>query len=142
MFGGVADKYSLYKQIGEPFKEGRAFYVMVQPPFGKSDPIKVRFYTDKAHATNSKDPYEKPLWKVFGFESEKSSILIVRKKRLLDSQNEKFYCNWDRGYNWKGCRWCWYAPLGSALVPDVPERFVETISWQDFKAEYDKHKED
>lgn len=142
MFGGVAAKYQLYTLIGEPFREGRNWYIMAKAPFSKKEPEKIRFYTDKAHAANSKDSYEKPLWAIFGFESEKSSILIVRKKRLLDSQNEKFYCNWDRGYNWKGCRWCWYAPLGSALVPDVPERFVETISWQDFKAEYDKHKED
>lgn len=138
MFGGVADKYSLYKQIGEPFKEGRAFYVMVQPPFGKSDPIKVRFYTDKAHAANTKDPYEKPIWEVFGCKSEQDSLQVVRKSRLLESQNEAFFSNWERGYKWRGCALlggCWYAPMGAELVPGVPLSVVEIVPWSVFYKE-------
>ena len=139
MFGGVADKYRLYKQIGEPFKEGRAYYIMVQAPFGKADPIKVRFYTDKAHAATKADPYAKPLWAIFGFKDENDSIQIIRTKDLSQDELENlFYFNWQKGRNWRGIDLyggAWYAPADEPIPPIAHPEKVFKCDWPTFKAQ-------
>lgn len=138
MFGGVADRYKLYTLIGEPFKDGKYLYIMARPPFSKGAPEKIRWYTDAKHGKSGKSKYEKPIWEVFGCKSEQDSLQVVRKSHLLESQNEAFFSNWERGYKWRGCALlggCWYAPMGAELVPGVPLSVVEIVPWSVFYKE-------
>ena len=139
MFGGVAQKYALYTLVGEPFKEGKYYYILAKAPFSKTDPIKVRFYTDKTHAAIKSDPYNKPLWEIFGFKDENSSILMIKEKDLSKDELENlFYYNWKKGGKWKAIDLyggAWYAPLDAVIPPISHKEKIFECSWTTFKAQ-------
>lgn len=124
MYGGVAQRYILWKMVGEPYKKGKAWYVKMEHPVTKF-PTEVRWYTDKAHADlmpKPKGQVEAFAGKGFGFADKNDYIIAFRQRDLTKAEEEQFF-----HYNWKnGGKWVfggfmggiWYAPK-DAVVPPV-----------------------
>lgn len=141
VFGGPAEKYKFYKRIGDPFKENNKYYIMVQDPFGKAEPIKTRFYTDKKHGAATTSLVKKETkYNMFGFKLRTDKIQIIRQRYLSTDEIEAyFYFNWRFTNLFDGC---WYAPLDKEIPPIIHKDKIEIIDFETFdkeKSQYNIH---
>lgn len=135
MFGGTAKTYATWKQLGTPFKENKYWYILVLNP-NTSKEKKVRWYCDKAHAALQIQNQSTPLYKIFGFSSEKDSILVIKEEKLSCDEIHLYMEN-----NWRYCMafgGCWYSPKGTQLPPIQRIENVFECPWDAFKAEMAK----
>lgn len=138
MYGGVAQKYVLWKMVEEPYKKGKAWYVKMEHPLTKL-PMEVRWYTDKAHADlmpkKAKGPENFP-GKSFGFESKEDYILCIRDRDLTAKEVEQyFHYNWRRGGKWVAGMFfggIWYAPKDTEVPPIGRADHVFRATWPEF----------
>lgn len=137
MFGGVAQRYILWKMEGEPYKKNGAWYVKVLHPATHLS-VEVRWYTDKAHADLMPKPKGEENFpgKMFGFENKNDYVLAFRQRDLTKAEEENhFHFNWQRGGQWRFGMFfggIWYAPK-TAKVPHVTrEDKCFRVTWPDF----------
>ncbi len=133
-FGGTAQTYCLWAQVGEPFKEGKVMYINMLHPLTKR-PKKVRWYTDKKHADlmpKSKST-QKPFCSVFGFADTDSTILAIKERDLSTTEVEELFAS-----KWRFCVMfggIWYAPEGTQLPEIKRQTKYFHPTWAEFKAE-------
>lgn len=123
MYGGVAQRYILWKMAGEPYKKGKNWYIKMEHPVTKF-PTEVRWYTDKAHA----DLMPKPKGvkaafpgTSFGFADKDDYILAIRQRDITKKEEEDFFhFNWKKGGKWRFGMFMggiWYAPKDAEVPP-------------------------
>lgn len=135
MYGGVAQRYILWKMSGEPYKKGKTWYVKMEHPITKI-PMEVRWYTDKAHADlmpKPKDQVEKFPGASFGFADKSDYILGIRQRDLTKAEEEEFFhYNWKKGGKWRFGMFfggVWYAPKDAEVPPIGRADRCFRISW-------------
>lgn len=140
MYGGVAQRYCLWKMDGEPYKKGKAWYVKMIHPITKF-PTEVRFYTDKAHADlmPATAKAEKSFTgKNFGFDSKEDYILCIRDRDLTDAETKDyFHENWKKGGKWRFGMFfggVWYAPKDAVVPPIRRADRVFRATWPEWVA--------
>lgn len=138
MYGGVAQRYILWKMVGEPYKKGKAWYVKMEHPVTKF-PTEVRWYTDKAHADlmpKPKSAVEVFPGKTFGFADKNDYVLAIRQRDLTKAEEEKyFHYNWQRGAKWRFGMFMggiWYAPKDEEIPPIGRADYVFRVTWPEF----------
>lgn len=138
MYGGVAQRYILWKMVGEPYKKGKAWYVKMEHPVTKF-PTEVRWYTDKAHADLMPKPkgvVENFPGKTFGFADKEDYVLAIRQRDLTKAEEEKyFHYNWKRGARWRFGMFLggiWYAPKDEPVPPIMRADHVFRVTWPEF----------
>lgn len=140
MYGGTAKTYCEYELLCEPFKDGKVYYVKVKSP-KTGNALRVRWYTDKAHAElmpKRENPYG-PFCKVFGFKDEQDTILCIKKICITAAEEEEFFgCRngWRFGMFFGGI---WYAPKGTELPPIKKQDKISEVSWPTFKKAGQQH---
>lgn len=138
MFGGVAQRYILWKMVGEPYKKGKGLYVKMEHPVTKL-PTEVRWYTDKAHADLMPKRGEADVsfpGKTFGFADKGDHIVAFRKRDLTTAEEEQYFnfC-WKRGAKWRFGMFfggIWYAPKDEPVPPVMRAGKVMKITWPEF----------
>lgn len=133
MFGGVAQRYILWKMVGEPYKKGKNWYVKMEHPVTKI-PTEVRWYTDKAHADLMPRPKDAPFaGRGFGFSDKDDYILAIRQRDLTKKEEDDyFHYNWKRGGKWVFGGFMggiWYARKDAEIPPIGRVDRVFRISW-------------
>ncbi len=131
-FGGTAQTYCLWTQVGEPFKEGAAMYINVIHPLTKL-PKKVRWYNDKKHNDLMPKPPAAPFCETFCFKDESATIIAIRERDLSKEEVEDFFSGKWRFATFFGG--IWYAPEGSAEPVIKRQAKYFHPSWTEFKAE-------
>lgn len=140
MYGGTAKTYCEYELLGEPFKDGKVYYIKVlSPKTGRA--LRVRWYTDKAHAElmPKRENLYGPLYTVFGFKDEQDTILCI-KKTQISAEEETDYFGWKKGWRF-GMFFggIWYAPKGTKLPPIKKQDKISEVSWPTFKKAGQEH---
>lgn len=138
MYGGVAQRYILWKLVGEPYKKGANWYVKMEHPVTKF-PTEVRWYTDKAHADLMPKPKgvaKKFPGAIFGFKDSSDYILAIRQRDLTKAEEEKYfhYC-WKRGAQWRMGMFfggIWYAPKDEPVPAIGRADKVFRVTWPEF----------
>lgn len=144
MYGGVAQRYCLWKFDGEPYKKDKAWYVRVLHPVTKASK-EVRFYTDKKHADLMPKQISKygPFCKVFYFKDEKDTIVCVKEKDMTAAEREEYFAGqWDKGNPWRFGMFfggVWYAPNGTEVPPIKNAKRAFTPTWAEFKVAGQEH---
>lgn len=123
MYGGVAQRYILWKIAGEPYKKGKSWYIKMEHPVTKI-PTEVRWYTDKAHADlmpKRKDAVTKFAGEIFGFANKDDYVFAFRDRDLTKAEAEQhFQFCWERGGKWRYGAFMggiWYAPKDAVIPP-------------------------
>lgn len=140
MYGGVAQRYILWKMDGEPYKKGKGWYVRMIHPVTKY-PTEVRWYTDKAHADlmpKSAAAEVKFPGQVFGFSDKSDFILCIRERDITDQEEKDFFeYNWKKGGKWKFGMFfggVWYAPKDAVVPPIRRADKVFRATWPEWVA--------
>jgi len=133
MYGGTAKSYCEYKLLCEPFKVDKVYYVKVESPkTGRA--LRVRWYTDKAHADLMPNTNKYGLfYTIFGFESPDDSILCIKESYITEQEKEEYFgCQngWRFGMFFGGI---WYAPKTTEMPPIKRQDKIKFISWTEFK---------
>ena len=143
MYGGVAKTYCLWKFDGEPFKEGKYWYIMAIHPATKL-PKKVRWYSDKAHADlMPKRKSDKFKGAFVGFQSKDDYILCIRDRDLSQAEvDQHFHAAWQRGSKWRFGMFfggIWYAPKDAEIPPIRNTDKIFRATWPEFVAAAQAH---
>lgn len=135
MYGGVAQRYILWKIAGEPYKKGKSWYIKMEHPVTKI-PTEVRWYTDKAHADlmpKRKDAIAKFAGEIFGFANKDDYILAFRDRDLTKVEAEQYFQScWERGGKWRYGAFMggiWYAPKDAEVPPVGRADCCFRITW-------------
>lgn len=138
MYGGVAQRYILWKMASEPYKKGKYWYIKMEHPVTKF-PTEVRWYTDKAHADlmpKPKGAKVKFTGVNFGFADKDDYVLCIRDRDLTKEEVEKyFHFNWKSGGKWRGGMFfggVWYAPKDAEVPPIRRADHVFRATWPEF----------
>lgn len=131
MYGGTAKTYCRWKQLGEPFKENNALYIMVEHPTTKA-PKKVRWYKDKAHNDMMPNAQQDVdfLGKLFFFRDKDDTILAIRESDLTKDEVEQYFENkWRYGVFFDGI---WYADKNTERPPVGRSNKYFNPTWEAF----------
>lgn len=139
MYGGVAQRYILWKILGEPYKKGAAWYIKMEHPITKF-PTEVRWYTDKKHADLMPQPKGEPKQfpgKIFGFENADDYILGFLQRDITSDEEDKYFrYSWRRpGEVWKFGTFMgglWYAAKDQKVPPIGRADKCFRITWPEF----------
>lgn len=146
MYGGVAQRYIMWKIEGEPYKKDSKWYVKASHPVTKL-PMEIRWYTDKAHAdlmpkariggvASAKVQAQPFVGKTFGFANKEDTIIAIRARDLTKQETETlFHFNWERGGHWRFGMFfggIWYAPKDEPLFQINRANKYFSITWPEF----------
>ena len=146
MYGGVAQRYIMWKLEGEPFKKDGKWYIKAYHPITNLL-MDVRWYTDKAHAdlmpkahiggsATAKAQTKPFVGKTFGFADKTDTIVAIRERDLTKQEVETlFHYNWERGARWRFGMFfggIWYAPKDEPLPQVSRANKYFSIGWPQF----------
>ena len=127
--GNTANMFQRYIRISEPFKRDDKYYIEVEHPTTKK--LKeVRWYPNKPSIQIAGLP---ALPKVFGFESTKDCIVIIKQIHITPDEEADYFKN-----KWRYSRFFggnWYSPQGTELPPIRQKDNYKFIDWADWQAE-------
>lgn len=135
MYGGTAKSYCEYKLLGEPYKDGKVYYIKVESP-KTGRVMTVRWYSDKAHhdlMPKRENPYG-PMYKLFGFKNNTNNKIWCIKGKDITEDERAEYFGWQRGWRY-GMFFggIWYQAEGEGLPPIKNKERYFQVTWGEFR---------